>query len=396
MIAKKTHILLLLLLPLCSQAQYVRLVGNPSATAFYIDLDHVWTYNLYEASRWGLGFRLAMHPNLFERRAAYIDAYVGYGLRDRQWKGGLGTRLPISSHGTLTASAKRDYAKAASRSLSTYNITNISSLSAFMTRRLCDRLEASVGYTHSDGRTLTAEASIYMGHRLFDGARLLYSIDGDPLPREDGAVLRLAAADGKGFSAEALFGATWPEAKPVARVLAQYDKTHKRKVFTTSIFAQGGLSAPTTSYTYMFDLGGTFGAPIRFDHTLQTALPNEFTASLFVFAAARVSTTKPLWDLDVPNIQIGTHPVPFVQLTLAWGEMWGQDADGQLFYESLPLQAPHLGIAEPAAGIEGLLRWGVTDWGIAAAYRLTPPQAPYTKLEPLSNLILLLTAKLIF
>lgn len=393
---RKTLIMLLVLVPLCSQAQYVRLFGEPTETAFYVDLDHVWTYNLYEASRWGMGARLAMHPTLFDRRATYIDAYVGLGLRDMKWKGGLGTRLPLSVHGTLTASLRRDYVKAANRSLSTYNITNINSLSAFMTRRLCDRYEAAVGYIYSDGWTLTTEGVIYMGHRLFDGGCLLYDIDGDPLPREDGAMLRLTAADGKGLSAEVLLGATWPEAKPVARAMAQYSTTKRQKVFTTSLFVQGGLSVPNTSYTYLFDLGGTYGAPICFNHTLQTALPNEFTASLFTFVAARVATTKALWDLDIPNVQIGTHPVPFVQLTAAWGELWGQNVDGQMFYEGLSLQAPYMGIAEPAAGIEGLLRWGVTDWGIAAAYRLTPPQAPYTRLDARSNLTLLLTAKLIF
>ena len=393
---RKLYILALLLIPLCAQAQYVKVYGDASRTAFYLDLDHIWSYNLYEASRWGLGARLAIHPTLFKGRLTTIDAYVGYGLRDMQWKGGLGTRLPITQHGTITASLRRDYVKAASRSLSGYNITNISSLSAFMTRRLCDRHEAAIGYTHSGKWTIMGEGRIYVGHRLFEGGRLIYKIDGDNLPREDGAEVRLTASDNKGFSTEMILGATWPETKPVARVLAQYDKTQKHKVLTTSLFIQGGLSAPTTSYTYMFDLGGTYGAPICFNHTLQTALPNEFTASLFVFAAAKVVSSKPLWNFDIPNVQIGSHPVPFAQLTMAWGELWGQNADGQMFYEGLPFQAPYLGIAEPAAGIEGLIRWGVTDWGIAAAYRLTPPQAPYTRLDAMSNLTLLLTAKLIF
>ena len=393
---RKTLILLLLLVPLCSQAQHVRLFGNPAETAFYVDLDHVWSYNLYEASRWGLGARLAMHPKILDRRTTYIDGYVGYGLRDTKWKGGLGIKLPVTQKGTLAVSVKRDYVKAASRSLSGYNITNISSLSAFVTRRLCDHLEATVGYTHIGRWTLGAEGHIYMGHRLFEGGTLLYVVDGDKLPREDGAMLRLSASDRQGFSAAVTLGATWPEVKPVARVLAQYDKTSKRKVLTTTLFIQGGFSAPGTPYTYMFDLGGTYGAPICFNHTLQTALPNEFTASLFAFAGAKVSTTKPLWNFDLHEVQLGSHPVPFVQLTAAWGTLWGQDGNGQLFYEWLPLQAPHMGIAEPAAGIEGLLRWGLTDWGIAAAYRLTPPQAPYTRLEAITNLTLLLTAKLIF
>ena len=393
---RKLYILALLLIPLCAQAQYVKVYGDASRTAFYLDLDHIWSYNLYEASRWGMGARLAMHPTLMGRRATYVDGYVGYGLRDMQWKGGIGTTLPVTKYGTVTASVRRDYVKAASRSLSGYNITNISSLSSFMTRRLCDRHEVAVGYTYTDGNTYSVEGRYYMGHRLFEGGRLLYTADGDKLPREDGAVVRTTAADKKGFSAEMILGATWPEVKPVARVLAQYEKAYKRKVFTTNVFAQGGISSPKTPYTYMFDLGGTYGAPICFNRTLQTALPNEFTANIFIFAAAKAATTKALWDFDGPHVQLGSHPVPFAQLTMAWGELWGQNADGQMFYEGLPFQAPYLGIAEPAAGIEGLIRWGVTDWGIAAAYRLTPPQAPYTRLDAMSNLTLLLTAKLIF
>ena len=393
---RKILITLLLLVPLYSQAQYVRLFGKPTETALYVDLDHVWSYNLYEASRWGLGARLAIHPEILGRRATYIDGYVGYGLRDTKWKGGLGIKLPITKKSTVNVSVRRDYEKAASRSLSSYNITNISSLSAFVTRRLCDHLEAIVGYTYGGRWTLGAEGRIYMGHRLFEGGTLLYAVDGDKLPREDGAVLRLSASDKHGFTAEVILGATWPEVKPVARALAQYDKTSKRKALTTTLFLQGGLTAPGTPYTYMFDLGGTYGAPICFNHTLQTALPNEFTANLFMFVGAKVATTKPLWNFDLREVQLGSHPVPFVQLTAAWGTLWGQDGNGQLFYEWLPLQAPNMGIAEPAAGIEGLLRWGLTDWGIAAAYRLTPPQAPYARLDTRSNLTLLLTAKLIF
>ena len=393
---RKTLITLLILLPLCVQGQYARLFGDADATAFYLDLDHIWSYNLYEASRWGLGGRLAVHPALFGGRTTAVDFYVGYGLRDEEWKGGVGARMPVTAHGTLTVSVQRDYAKAASRSLTSYNITNINSLSAFMTRRLCDRRMATVGYSHEGRWTLSSEGRIYVGYRLFDGERLLYTVNGDKLPREDGAVLQLTARNKKGLCAEMMLGATWPETKPVARVLAQYDKSLKHKVLTTSIFAQAGLSAPTTSYSYMFDLGGTHGAPIRFNHTLQTALPNEFTASMFAFAAVKVATNNPLWDLYLQEIQIGSHPVPFVQLTAAWGALWNQDTDGHLLHEGLYLQAPHMGIAEPAAGVEGLLRFGLTDWGIAAAYRLTPPQAPYARLDAMSNLTLLLTAKLIF
>lgn len=386
----------MLLLSLCSQAQYVKLFGDASANALYLDLDHIWSYNLYETSRWGLGGRISMHPTSFGRRVTYVDAYVGYGIGDKQWKGGIGTRLPITPQSTLTASVRREYVKAASRSMASYNITNISSLSAFMTRHLCDRREAIVGYTYSSRWTLGVEGHFYKGYRLFECGRLLYIVDGDKLPREDGSVLRLTAANKRGLSTEVTVGATWPEVKPVARVLAQYEKSNKSKLFTERFFIQGGVSSPGTSYTNLFDLGGTYGAPIYFNHTLQTALPNELTASLFVFAAARIATTKALWNFDIPYVQIGSHPVPFVQLTAAWGALWGQDRWGQIFYEGLPLQAPHMGIAEPAAGVEGLLRWGVTDWGLAAAYRLTPAKAPYARLDARSNLTLLLTAKLIF
>ena len=376
------------MLPLCAQGQYVRLFGDPSRTAFYVDLDHVWTYNLYEASRWGLGGKLT-----HEKKE--LEMYVGYGLRDRRWKWGVGAKVPLSKQGTLTFSARRDYDKAASRSLEGGSLTNPGSLSAFMTRRLCDNLSFRGGYSYKGDLSWTAEVVAWLGRRLFDGGGLLYLADGDTLVPEDGTMLRLTMSDGRGLAAELRTGVTWPIGKPVARLVVQYDKNKRWQGLTMGYYVQTGVAAPGSSYTQMFDLGGTYGSPICFNHALQTALPNEFTASLFVLGAVRLSTVRPLWDLQWKEVQIGTHPTPFVQLTAAWGGLWGQDSQGQLFYEGLPLQAPNLGIAEPAAGVDGLVRWGLTDWGLAAAYRLTPAGASYNRQINKDNLTLLLTVKLI-
>ena len=54
----------------------------------------------------------------------------------------------------------------------------------------------------------------------------------------------------------------------------------------------------------------------------------------------------------------------------AVGALSGMDAEGRLTHEGLTLQAPHRGVAEAFAGIDGVVRWGVVDWGVAVARRI--------------------------
>lgn len=387
-------IALLLTLSHVAAAQYVRLAGDPRGTALYFNTDRLWSYNLYEQSRWGAGLRLTAHPSGRADRWTAVDVYGGYGYRDRQWKWGAKVSSNIERT-TMYIGIGRDYERAASRMTEAYSVTDISSLSAFMTRRLTDRVAATAGYSYKGRTTMGLEASVWSGRRLFDGTGLLYLTEGDSLPAENGAELRLTVTHG-GLTAEARVGRSWPEAKTIARLLAQYDGSYSWRVAKVSLWLQGGAAAPGTPYTRLFDLGGTWDAPLLFDHSLLTIPPNTFTATLFAIGSVRVATARPLWRAWWPTLQIGSNAVPFVQLTAAWGHLWGQDGDGMLLYEGLPLQAPHRGVAETAAGIEGLLRLGVVDWGAAVAWRLAPWRDDLYNGLPKRTPMLLLTAKVIF
>ena len=152
-------------------------------------------------------------------------------------------------------------------------------------------------------------------------------------------------------------------------------------------------------YSRKFDLGGSLGCPLGLRRTLMTVAPCEFTADAFGLVIVRLQTAKPVLDLYSRAYSIGTRPTPFVQTAVLLGALWGQDANGISVcplspYDRMALQAPHYGLAEAGVGVNGILRWGWVDFGVSAAYRLTPASAPYHRIDPLGNLSVNVTAVL--
>ena len=76
----------------------------------------------------------------------------------------------------------------------------------------------------------------------------------------------------------------------------------------------------------------------------------------------------------------------------AWGMLWDEDEDGLKIHDELNLMSPTMGIAEAGAGISGLLRFGMVDWGGLVVYRLTPSSAFYHLPDSKDNLAWLITA----
>ena len=175
-----------------------------------------------------------------------------------------------------------------------------------------------------------------------------------------------------GFAVEALLGRTWPAHKPIAQLLAEYDITLHNSLFETRCYLQAGITPPNTPYIYMFDLGGTSGSFLYFRNSLLTVLPCEYSANSFVMASLRIKADQPLFSTWNSLFVVGSNPKPFVGVNAAWGHIWGQDADGRIHYENLDLRSPSDGFAELVVGVDGLLRWGVVDNGIAFAVRLHP------------------------
>ena len=389
---------LALLASATAQGQYVKLTGDTSRTALYFNADRVWDYNLYEHSRWGGGLRLVVHPArlVFDEVAA--DASLGYGVYDEQWK--YGVALTERRHGnTFYQRFRRDYFAAGSRRMDSPWSDGGQPLGSFWARRMTDETRVTLGMHRRTGRCRWAvEGEWRRRGMLFDGNRLLYLNQGESIGRSRLVAARLMMSLTCGFSAQLELGHILDPpgggSPHLARLLTRYNRTFRLSPLLLKVYAQAGVTPPATEYADMFDLGGTYGAPVLLGNNLATARPNEFTANLFGLVSLRLRTAKPLYRVYSTLFSVGSNPVPFVGVNAAWGRLWGQGTDGRLVQQGILLQAPDRGIAEPVAGVDGLVRWGVVDWGAAVVYRLVPPSASYHLATPADNLTVLITASL--
>ena len=395
---QKTHILLILIAvtALPATAQYLDLTRlvTPQAkqNRLLLNVDRLWSYNLYEHSRWGFGLR---HQYSFARQSACslltTDAYFGYGTYDRRAKGGLRTELTLRGRAmtTLYAEAAHDLAASASRSMATYSLTQVEYLSSFTNSYYDEVTRLGVGLTLKATRQLTlgAEARLSYEVPLFvrnaDYAIRYYRTDGytaADLGSERYAEVRLQASTTWGLRAELLTGYAAESRQPVARLLAQYGRSVSLRPFSLGLFAQGGYSlrphdkAPL--YSRLFDLGGNNAVHFLFRNTLLTATPAEALADRFLLGMARLDLQKPLFRLNWRLLSVGTAPAPFVQASLAAGALDGFEgrypANSTLAESLYDMPAHRFAILEGVAGADGLVTWGLTSWGVAWAVGLWP------------------------
>lgn len=389
-------------------SQYIRLVGNPQRCALYFDMDRLYNFNLYEHSRWGGGLHFVWNTNGHILNQLTTDAYVGYGTKDHRWKwGGQVDLLWNEVHQPhLYVAYMDDLAAVATRTLDNYQLFNFSQNSHFMSRRFHRVRRATVGWQWTVWKKLVIniEGRFSAEQRLFHSVNTFASdlIYPDSFLANDNLTeMRLAMRHPSGWRGETTIG-TGGEYF-FSRTIGQYSRTFKTGIFNLAVFSQAGIVfSPLNAdipYSRMFDLGGSWGVGYCFQRTLLTAKSNEFTADVFGFLSARLSVREPLYDVFSDLFQLGSCPRPFVQLGAAWGTLWNQDANGQQqialgSFDNLTLQAPNHGIIEPVIGIDGLIRWGITDWGIAAAYRITSTSATYHRTSPRDNLALLISITL--
>ena len=385
---------------LCSHtgttAQMLPLIDNN----LYFNADRVWSYNLYEHSRWGGGLRWTATPTWADGNRLTADAYMGYGLHDQQWKWGISFATAFAkSHNSFGAhvSLVRDLIPAGSRSQGSATLADISSFSSFMNRRMAMATQVSGGITWRKKQIkYITELHVHNGSILYNNFKLTYPYEvGEMLPRYSDVGLRCKMQHDRGLSAEIKAGYnTFPADRPYLRMLLQYNSTYTINQFTLNIFSQAGIlpTGAKGSYMQAFDLGGTCGAPIFFEHSLLTVKPNEFTTNKFIYTTINLKFKKPILKYYNNIVMLGIAPRPFIQISGAIGSI---DAEYYAQRDGLTdLQAPSQGIAEGAAGIEGILRWGAVDWGLAIACRLTPHSASYNYTNTTDNFRLLLTASL--
>ena len=85
------HIVLLAVLTACGtsvQGQPLRLCGDPERGALYLDADRIWSYNLYEHSRWGAGFSYEFGVRSEELKIK-SNIYMGYSPYAKMLSGGV-------------------------------------------------------------------------------------------------------------------------------------------------------------------------------------------------------------------------------------------------------------------------------------------------------------------
>lgn len=381
-----------------AQAQHIHLFGNESRSAMYFNLDRLWSYNLYEESTWGGGLHfVTFAPFTFATRREY-NIYVNYSTHIHQWKYGFGVAYRLrKSHrnGTIYLSVAHDYYTAGSRSLDDASRCDVGSLSTFMTQRMLEQYGFMAGYSLEIlGATVSVDGRWFKGWRLFDADGMRYRTDTTTVPREDGREYRLRIEAPIGLTMQLQGGYVGDDKRSFARLIGQYYNTFEMGFLSLDVYLQGGVASNGAPYPYLFDLGGSFGGPVCFYSSLLMATPNEFTARQYAAGNLRLHLTKPLFKLYSRLLHIGTMPMPYVGVAAMWGELGGQDENGQAVVDGLQLQAPHKGIWEPELGIDDILRWGSVSWGGAVAYRMAPVGTPYCHTERSDNISVMITARI--
>ena len=395
-------------------AQSIRLTSYRSQTNITLDLNRAYNYNNYERNRWGMGIDL-IQPLKYDKRYGTLfqnaflgSAYVGYGTGDHAWKygGSVGFIFPRAVFRGFDVFYQHDLLRVGSHSFDNYNIFNTTDNSSYFSSRYAgvDCISAHtqidipgpamlhIGYTHSHERL------------LFDATGLLYPsiYDDDAMPYQTFDEAGFDLYWGDHWKLGVLAGVTDGDGtKRYARVLAQYSNRFDfgDKAGSLRLFAQGGsVATDNTPLSRRFDIGGTGGGFYYFNNTFLTIRPNTFMADAFALASIRYTSGWSLWKTTV------SEPHPFVQLNALWGVLYGKSVvDGTGTYalygteptKYIALTAPFAGLLEPCIGIDGLLRWGMLDLGVAAAYQLTPKNSYYHLDNFLDKFAVMCVAKLI-
>lgn len=406
---RRCAIILLLLLPAALLAQNVRLTRYSAPSALYWGVDNLYNYNLYEHSRFGLGL-MWVTPNetaSVARRVLgqwTIGGYAAYGLGDREFKygGSVQLRLPGRSDVKWLLRLYDDLEAAASRRMEGYRMLSTDYNSSYLLSRYERVRAAQLGLTLSPNRRWQLSATMHVSREVdrYLGGDLYYPYEwpSDVAKQvEDSLAVRFVEArlraDGsKGYSAFLALGQerflSTDDQHYYLRALVQYSGPLGWE--DLHLFAQAGYSSAQVHYSRMFDLSGTGGSAYYFRNTFLTVRPNTFMAHYFGYVSLRYMAPLPLWELS------WSQPQPFLQLNAMWGRLHGQDDQGRRRWGTMTLQAPYMGLLEPATGFDGLLRWGVLDMGFATAYQICPPDAPYLDPDPTHNFAFTFVATLIF
>lgn len=399
---KKTTLISLLLLcaALDTMAQSIRITPYRAPTALYFDAFRLFNYNRYEQGRIEVGLRWVIPNEAYSPHPARylwtLNGYAAYGTRNREFAfgGGVQVRLP-GTHGIrLRLSGIKDLELAASRRLGDYRMLNFSNNTGYVTSRYSAvrGIQLQGYWTIAPGwdAAVTIRQSLEE-YRFDDTGRLFPAIDpsevsptrhfGESTLRFDYRKrLTLCWRGGRHQMADC-------PANFYMQALVQYDNTFFDR--SLELFVQAGYATPGTPFSRLFDLSGTDHGFYFFRNSFLTVASNSLTSHLFVHTCLHYTLPHPLWQRS------WTRPQPFAQINAQWGILADADNHGQTVCDGLSLQAPYMGVFEPAIGIDGLIRWQLIDLGFGMAYQLTPTAAPYHHSDFVHNFAILLIANLI-
>lgn len=416
---KRLSILLLMLPALGATAQSVRLTHYDAPSALYANLDRLYNYNRYEKSRIELGATWVTPNETAQQSRPHtgqwtLEGYAAYGFGDKAFKygGSAQLRLPGLHNVRLRLRGYNDVEAAASRRLEGYRMLAPDYNTSFLSSRYVGMKGARADISFSPNRLweLTLGAAMNWVDYRFSAINLVYPVQNpeerEPIVRQSCLTARLDWQ--KTVTLTATAGLLSPDSaanrrhgipaghaplKPgYLRLLAQYDGTPGD--FGLHVFGQVGYTTEGTPFCNMFDMSGTARSVYFFRNTFLTVPPNKFTANMFAYTCLNYTAPIPLWETS------WSQPQPFLQLSAMWGRLHGQSSLGHLMLrdvglrklQALPLQAPYMGLMEAATGFDGLLRWGLFDFGVGIAYQLCPLKAPYLNENPLDNFALAVVA----
>lgn len=402
---------------ICLLSFFLLVIGNVSSqklniehkfgnTSIGFDLNSVYNYNIYEHNRFGAGIEL-ITPLKYDNRYGSLfqnyfmaDAYVGYGVRDKAWKygGSLGLSFPRSLFRSIAIGYCHDLTQIGKHSFIEYDMLNTSDNSSYFSSRFSgvDHFGVTLLIDPPGPSRIILDYSHSRERYLFDAHNLLYpAIYGDdnmPYYTFNEVGIRLFWGDHWKFSLltniiasqdnswhldnNPLFGLQY------YRFLSEYSNkiNFNGNRGQLSLFAQCGIILNEAPISRMFDLSGTGGSYYYFNNSFLTVRPNTFMSDAFALASIRYTLGISLWKTA------SSEPHPFVQLNAMWGMLQGKNisnSSGTYILEDtqpqklIVLTTPDHGLLEPCIGFDKLIRWGVVDVGVAAAYQITPKNSPY-------------------
>lgn len=391
---KRLFFLMFVAVSLLASGQQIRLTKYRAPLALYLDPSCLYNYNRYEGSRLDLSL-IAVFPN--EASEAARDAkhffssgiYGAYGFVDKDFKfgGSLGYYRKATPNNprpwSISLWGAHDLEPAASRNLGTYNIITIADNSSYLSSRYVGVNGCSLLFNKRFGKLkLATSLRLSWEDYRFDNYYLIYPFSNsylkDNVKRFEEAKVRLdwcPKPKNNGLTLQIRGGLVHDDAqRAYISSLLQYDAD--LGISGLHLFGQAGYASSQAPYSRMFDLSGTAFSHYFFRHNFLTVSPNTFASNAFAHICLNYTTPEPIWKSSWSN------PHPFIQVNAMIGRLHDADEMGLAVVDGISLKAPDKGLLEPAAGLDGLIRWGLLDVGFGVAYQVSPSSATYYRELP--------------